>query len=428
MATTATEARAWASGLSDTQIDALNAPLDPAAISTREGKYDYVEGHYCIRKMNAIFGFGNWQRRTLQNEVVMEEEYTNDKGRDGWRVAYRALVEVAVLIDGDWRYYEGTGYGDATIYNDNSHLGAAHESASKEAETDSMKRAMICLGDQFGLALYDNERAHVGEGGGTTQRRPQQQQQAQGDGRSCPDCGKPMALRTRKDGSSQFYGCTGYPGCKHTEPYREAPAGEPEGFQGVPDLPEPPGAPQAQKQPTDHVVQLEDGTWLMVSQHAFERGEERFGWSREEVMAEVVAPAARFVLGEADEEGRIEAGRATWGFKWSGSSVVAMTIMEVGRQGEVPLGELAEMPEEPEPDDCESPSSLREFKLCVERELCGAVEAEELTRLFRAGTVAAFGERGEQYTPDGLTPQEWAPVWDGVLEHLVSEAERAGKE
>jgi four helix bundle suffix protein len=37
----------------------------------------------------------------------------------------------------------------------------------------------------------------------------------------CPQCGKPMALRTAKQGKhtgSQFWGCTGYPDCKGTSP------------------------------------------------------------------------------------------------------------------------------------------------------------------------------------------------------------------
>ena len=33
----------------------------------------------------------------------------------------------------------------------------------------------------------------------------------------CPECGKPMALRSGKTG--KFYGCTGYPDCKTTKPY-----------------------------------------------------------------------------------------------------------------------------------------------------------------------------------------------------------------
>lgn len=37
------------------------------------------------------------------------------------------------------------------------------------------------------------------------------------EGESCPDCGKPMSLKTSRWGS-QFMGCTGYPECKYTRP------------------------------------------------------------------------------------------------------------------------------------------------------------------------------------------------------------------
>lgn len=37
------------------------------------------------------------------------------------------------------------------------------------------------------------------------------------EGENCPDCGKPMALKTSRWGS-QFLGCTGYPECKKTKP------------------------------------------------------------------------------------------------------------------------------------------------------------------------------------------------------------------
>ena len=37
------------------------------------------------------------------------------------------------------------------------------------------------------------------------------------DNEMCPDCGKPMALKTSRWGS-QFLGCTGYPECKSTKP------------------------------------------------------------------------------------------------------------------------------------------------------------------------------------------------------------------
>jgi hypothetical protein len=42
------------------------------------------------------------------------------------------------------------------------------------------------------------------------------------DGPYCPKCGKSMALRTAKRGDNagqQFWGCTGYPGCRHIVPH-----------------------------------------------------------------------------------------------------------------------------------------------------------------------------------------------------------------
>ena len=224
--------------LTDQQIQALNAPLDGGVVSQRQQAnmtLSYVEGHYCIRKANEIFGFGNWKRRTIYNSAVSIEDVTREKdGKAGWRVAYVAEVEFAVRVvamDG-WVPMTGTGTGESTSYTS---PGQAHEGACKEAETDAMKRAMICWGDQFGLALYDKEQAHV-EGavaaaprssGGNGQGR-QQAPQGGGNGGdgpagTCPDCGKPVYLRQRKDGSGSFYSCSGYPNCKKSWSVGKAP-------------------------------------------------------------------------------------------------------------------------------------------------------------------------------------------------------------
>ena len=51
---------------------------------------------------------------------------------------------------------------------------------------------------------------------------PAETPSAPGDGeRLCPRCGKPLILRTAKRGPNagkQFYGCSGYPACKYTQP------------------------------------------------------------------------------------------------------------------------------------------------------------------------------------------------------------------
>jgi DNA topoisomerase-1 len=49
--------------------------------------------------------------------------------------------------------------------------------------------------------------------------------------RICPDCGKPLVKRSGKRG--EFWGCTGYPDCRHTEPLEA-----PEGGVQVEDIPE----------------------------------------------------------------------------------------------------------------------------------------------------------------------------------------------
>jgi hypothetical protein len=35
--------------------------------------------------------------------------------------------------------------------------------------------------------------------------------------KTCPDCGNPMKIRTRKSDNVKFWGCSAYPNCKHTE-------------------------------------------------------------------------------------------------------------------------------------------------------------------------------------------------------------------
>ena len=45
--------------------------------------------------------------------------------------------------------------------------------------------------------------------------------QSRGNLPACPECGRPMVLRTAKNSGNQFYGCIGYGhGCDRTMPYR----------------------------------------------------------------------------------------------------------------------------------------------------------------------------------------------------------------
>lgn len=199
--------------LTEEQIAALKAPLPGSAVRTREQAgmvLSYVEGHYCIRRANEIFGFGNWARRCLDIRLLSQEEVSKD-GRTGWRISYLAHIEVSVRVGDEWVASTGIGFGEATSYIS---PGQAHENAAKEAETDAMKRALVLWGDQFGLALYDKQQAHV-DGRQPVDGVPSPEaEEGFGDSPACPQCGAAMRLRTGKRG--QFWGCSRYPQCKGT--------------------------------------------------------------------------------------------------------------------------------------------------------------------------------------------------------------------
>lgn len=137
------------------QKDLLGAPLDASHVKSRSQagrNFSYIEGWHAIAEANRIFGFDGWNRETIRLERLYEPKQVDGK----WRVGYMATVRITVgeIVR------DGCGYGSG-ISKD---LGDAHESAIKEAETDSMKRGLMTFGNPFGLALYDKEKREVTNG------------------------------------------------------------------------------------------------------------------------------------------------------------------------------------------------------------------------------------------------------------------------
>lgn len=136
----------------------LRKKLNPANVKppAKFGpKGDYIEGWLAIDEANRIFGFGAWSYEVRAVSCVAEKPKKLGKDqKDGWGVTYTAHVRVIVgdVIREDF----GAGHG----YDVD--LGLAHESAIKEAVTDSLKRALRTFGNPFGLALYDKTRENVG--------------------------------------------------------------------------------------------------------------------------------------------------------------------------------------------------------------------------------------------------------------------------
>ena len=145
------------------QVAALKAPLAREHVKTRAQagrQLSYLEGWVAIAEANRIFGFDAWDRETVDMRLVVERETKLRSGADAWRVAYVCKVRVTVGdrdLTGRSLVREGTGYGSGIDVD----LGAAHESAVKEAETDAMKRALMTFGNPFGLALYDKQQTEV---------------------------------------------------------------------------------------------------------------------------------------------------------------------------------------------------------------------------------------------------------------------------
>jgi DNA repair and recombination protein RAD52 len=143
------------------QHEMLTAPLDKARVATREqgGKtLSYIEAWHAIAEANRIFGFGQWDRETVELRQLGEPRVTQDKyGKDQMRVGYSARVRITVRAGDSVIVREGCGFGSG-IDKDTDQ---AHESALKEAESDAMKRALMTFGNPFGLALYDKTQANV---------------------------------------------------------------------------------------------------------------------------------------------------------------------------------------------------------------------------------------------------------------------------
>lgn len=131
----------------------LEKKLDPDNVKppSKGAKGEYIEGWHAIAEANRIFGFGGWSYEIL-SLIMAGQPYDNQNGNK----VVNYICQIRVTVDGVIR--EDTGFGSG-ISGD---LGSAHEGATKEAVTDALKRALRTFGNQFGLALYDKQKANVG--------------------------------------------------------------------------------------------------------------------------------------------------------------------------------------------------------------------------------------------------------------------------
>lgn len=140
--------------LSPEQIQKLLAPIAARRVG-RDGKgFSHIEGYEAKAHMTRLFGFARWDHQLVSSELVYETESEGKGGRPAWSVCYRAVVQVTVRSPEGHHLavYSDAATGDAA--NQPSRADA-HDLALKTASSQAFKRCCICLGDQFGLSLYN---------------------------------------------------------------------------------------------------------------------------------------------------------------------------------------------------------------------------------------------------------------------------------
>lgn len=144
----------------------LNKKLNPSRISKHpHNGFDYVESWDVINTANQIFGHMNWTSRIVDMRELVKYK-TESYGKEVFNVGFMCTVEVTVTYrSDDGEVLETKHQGSAIGSGHLKSQADSYDMAVKAAESNAEKRALRKFGYQFGLALYDDERAHVGEDG-----------------------------------------------------------------------------------------------------------------------------------------------------------------------------------------------------------------------------------------------------------------------
>lgn len=136
------------------QIEELVKGINTLYVQAKQGK-SYLAQHQARAEMNRIFGYGNWD--VIDDDpVVIYENFgpTGNDKKERWTVAYR--MKVTVNIRDLWGMPVATFTGVHAEENaPQPQRGEAHALAITSVESYALRRALINLGDRFGLGLYN---------------------------------------------------------------------------------------------------------------------------------------------------------------------------------------------------------------------------------------------------------------------------------
>ena len=195
--------------------------VDQMVQAARSGRRNIAEGSRAAATSSQTeLRLVNVARASLEELLLDYEDFLRHRRQPLWDKddpEAQAVRRVAGDHRSDWP--DMTDYQRATVYAG----WLEHDDPSVRANT------LICLIHQANYLLDQQiaalEKQFVEEGGYSEQlaarrlqhRADQTIQTGHSDFPPCPQCGKPMVLRTAKSGQNtgqQFLGCSGYPDCK----------------------------------------------------------------------------------------------------------------------------------------------------------------------------------------------------------------------
>ncbi|MFJ4649507.1 Rad52/Rad22 family DNA repair protein [Streptomyces bobili] len=139
--------------LTDLQLKVLFSELHQSRVGQNQKGFSHVQQWDVRRFLIRVFGFGGYDTELVSIDCVKEIEIkAGDRSR--WTVVYRVHQRLTVKdVHGrPIATFDGVATGDA---QNQPGLGDAHDGAVKEADSQSLKRAAVNLGDAFGLSLYN---------------------------------------------------------------------------------------------------------------------------------------------------------------------------------------------------------------------------------------------------------------------------------
>ena len=206
-------------------LDPRSRTVDQIVQAARSGRQNIAEGRRAsatssqteLRLVNVV-------RASLDELLLDYEDFLRQRGLRAWTKDDTESREVRSLAR---RLPEQ----DQTDPSDpTDHDRALYRPWLQHSSPEVVANTLICLIHQANYLLDHQiaalERGFV-EGGGYSEQLAakriarRQASPAEADAPVCPRCGKPMALRTARQGpnaGAQFWGCSAYPACRATRP------------------------------------------------------------------------------------------------------------------------------------------------------------------------------------------------------------------